>query len=168
MRFDLYLQEKYLASYKKKSDNIPIGERYRQIYVNPTKDEVKQLVKDTGVTRFRFISIPKEKSLVIWPIRSEIHSTMTLWLQNKKYIKPIEDWTPGEPRNYIGGFIEADNSGGLSITEPQEGQQWIEYSYKRPVDYLKKYIKNYKDWIQEVNDALKFYGYDIDYDGEIK
>jgi hypothetical protein len=168
MRLVRYLQEKYLASYKKQSANVPIEEKYRQIYVNPTKDEVKQLVKDTGVTRFRFIAIPKEKKLVVWPIRSEIHNAMTQWLQNKMFIKPIEKSKGDDPKNYIGGFIQADSSGEMSITEPQEGQQWVEYSYKHPVDFLKKYINNYKDWIREVNDALKFYGYDEDYDGKIK
>lgn len=173
MRFKKHLQEKYLATYMGKPDEWSVvsmptfltqkmGEATREIYINPTPMEVKNLVKTSGFQKFRFIAIPTQKDLIIWPYPTQIHHNMFMWLRKKGYIKA----TIERPRSiaggsdFIEGFITANTSGKMQIDEPAEGASWVNYSFREPVDYLKKYISNYDEWIDEVKKEYHHYGYE--------
>jgi hypothetical protein len=164
MRLKKYLKEKYLATFSGRGDiGFRIGEQYREIYVNPTPMEMKNLVKTSGVKRFRFIVAPKEQKLIVWPIRAEIHLDMIRWLAKKGYMKPVVLYPPeGEPREYVTGFITSDNSGKMEITAPGEGHFWSEYSFELSPEWLKKYISNYNSWIEDVKRDYYHYGSEND------
>jgi hypothetical protein len=170
MRLQKYLQEKYLATYRGKEDEWSVaslgnrlGEKYLEVYINPSSPEVKNLVKSSGIRKFRFLSVPSEKNLIIWPYPAAIHYTMFKWLQKKGYIKPARGPSGRMPIGtlpYIEGFITADANGRMEIDEPAEGQSWVNYNFRISVDYLKKYISNYDEWMDEVEKEYHHYGYE--------
>lgn len=164
MRLKKYLSEKFLATFPSRGELVTrIGEQYREIYVNPTPMEMKNLVKTSGVDKFRFVAVPKEKKLIVWPIRAEIHYDMVRWLVKKGYMKPVVLYPPeGEPNTFITGFIRADNSGKMEIIRPGEGHSWIEYSFEQSPAWLRKYISNYDDWIKDIERDYHHYGYEDD------
>jgi hypothetical protein len=163
MRFQKYLQEKYLATFPGRGDiGFKIGEQYREIYINPTPMEMKNLVKTSGVTKFRFVAVSREKALIVRPIRAEIHIDMVRWLQKKHYIKPVDLYPPqGVPRDFITGFIQYDG-GKMVIVAPGEGHEWVEYSYELSPEWLRKYIANYDGWMSKVRADYHHYGYEDD------
>ena len=64
MRFEKYLQEKYLGS--RKSEYSSISERIYSIYKNPTKTEIKFVLEESRDNKVRFIADNLNKSVFVW------------------------------------------------------------------------------------------------------
>ncbi len=131
MRFQLYLQEKYIGSYTQEAEYF--DENRLGIYVNPTQDDMKMF----RLNGMRFVADPFKKNLYVWDEEVEIHARMMAYLM-KKGLMPNKDKSMSGP--FLTGYCQVEGSKMIitdTFMKDISGDEW---------KWLDKYFSNRKEF----------------------